>query len=389
MKQFDTYKMAVNIVERYHRKYISLYKQIEKTMSTAYVMKLNKQIAALQVDKSWIAQLQKTVSQLSIGMDSPAVELAKSANLSISHMIGRVQLPDDAIRQATRMSQSWREEINRMQKMANSISISEAAVRSHLADISRLTILAQGSLSVIPHAEIGEALNLTTGIRNTLSKSFLDFSLSYTTLFQSFEKSDFGVLISPPKISQLPSIEYFNASDLINVISAENVESELEEQKQQVQNEINDEIEGTLPILLSELDENLIRLWEGARDALDSRNADRVRHFAISLRELFTQVIHRLAPDDYVREWSTSPQDFSRNRPTRRARLLFICRGINHGPFVDFVKKDIAAVLEFTNLFQRGTHEVTAPYTEEQLVALRSRMESMLRFMLEISRLNS
>ena len=137
------------------------------------------------------------------------------------------------------------------------------------------------------------------------------------------------------------------------------------------------------------MDDSLVQLWEGARGAFDSSNPDRVRHFAVSLRELFTHVLQQLAPDDKVRQWSTSPDLFSDNRPTRKARLLFICRDISNGSFIDFIEKDIAAVLELVKLFQRATHQVIVPYTEAQLEALMIRMESSIRFMLEISQLGS
>ena len=70
--------------------------------------------------------------------------------------------------------------------------------------------------------------------------------------------------------------------------------------------------------------------------------------------------------------------------PTRQARLLFICRGVNHDPFRRFVNKDVSAHLELIQILQRGTHELSIGLTYEQLRALVVRTESLLRFILVI-----
>ena len=46
--------------------------------------------------------------------------------------------------------------------------------------------------------------------------------------------------------------------------------------------------------------------------------------------------------------------------------------------------KDVDATLEFLQLFQQGTHEVTSSFSEIQLDTMKHRMESALRFVLEI-----
>lgn len=133
-----------------------------------------------------------------------------------------------------------------------------------------------------------------------------------------------------------------------------------------------------------EFNSELIIPLNGARKSLRSNNPDRIRHFAISLRELFTRVLHSLAPDEKVGEWSQDPNHYHKGRPTRRARLLFACREINQDPFSNFIEKDIDAVIAFLKLFQKGTHEAKSNFTDAQLTALQNRAESTLRFLLEI-----
>jgi hypothetical protein len=138
--------------------------------------------------------------------------------------------------------------------------------------------------------------------------------------------------------------------------------------------------------LLSDLDPNLLIPFAGARDAIRSTNPDHVRHFSISLRELFTQVLHRLAPDNAVKSWTSNPDHYAEGRPTRKARLLYVCRKINHGDFSAFLEDDVSAVLKFLNLFHGGAHNVRSDLSPEQLHAMFVRMKGVLQFLLEIRR---
>ena len=155
------------------------------------------------------------------------------------------------------------------------------------------------------------------------------------------------------------------------------VEPELYE----IEEESVDDLEELLPLI----DPELIRLLRGARKAFASDNPDRVRHTITSFRELFTQVLRHLAPDDEVKNWSTSAKDLDKGRPTRRARLMYICRSINCPPFSEYVQKDVEMMLEVAELLQRGTHQVAIPYTEKQLLALKVTLENGIRHLIEIS----
>ncbi|MGI9065824.1 MAG: hypothetical protein ACR2HX_05390 [Pyrinomonadaceae bacterium] len=184
-----------------------------------------------------------------------------------------------------------------------------------------------------------------------------------------------------PALSRLPAVEYYNGAILTTRLAGEKETEEDRDTRDVIVLENRD----VLNEFLSRLNPKLIAMRDGAREALNSSNPDRVRHFSVSLRELFTQVLHQLAPDHEIQEWSSSPEHYSKGKPTRKARLLYICRHINQVPLVRFVEKDIDAAVEFINLFQRGTHAVDAPYTPLQLTALEVRMDSTLRFIFEVS----
>lgn len=382
MNEFDTYKSLVKIIEKYRLQNMTLASQLTKAMSQAFDASAIKAIASLKFDFPKITGLQTTLLDLSKQMSSPVVELTRLANISISRMLETVSPLNEVARQINSISQGWGKQL---QLIHNSITASQIALYPHLARISEVTILAQASLSRFPWGEVGNTLKITNELKDTLSSSFLEFSRSYSALYRSFEEPASSVLLFPPIISELPSLEYFTGADLLESISVEVTESELAEEKQRVRSEILSETEDAIQTLLANLDVGLVKMLQGAGRAIDSNNADHVRHFTVSLRELFTKILHRLAPDDKVHEWSTSSEHFSNSRPTRKARLLYIYRNINHGPLNEFVERDIELLLDLMDIFQSGTHKVTTHYTQEQLSALKIKTESAIRFLLEVS----
>lgn len=213
-----------------------------------------------------------------------------------------------------------------------------------------------------------------------------EFTESYDALLQSMtaHPTQFGIL--PPVVATLPSVEFYNANRVLEVFSDEDIAPELQVKYQNIDEEIALDTEDSLEILLRELDPGLIRMWRGVSDALSSESEDRVRHFSVSARELFTHIIHKLAPDDEVQEWTDNPNHFDKNRPTRRARVLYICRDFDYSQFSNFVDKDTTASIALSDLFQSGVHAQETDLTPGQMSALKMRIESTLRFLLETAR---
>jgi hypothetical protein len=249
-----------------------------------------------------------------------------------------------------------------------------------LGRIMEASFLAQASLADIVPVGVGSIVNLDNELRLSLAQTLNDVSASYAHLLK-FDRPVLPELFSfPGSISRLPSIEYFRSADLTEVISVREEERLLRQQKQAFRKVISSDAERSLNSLLSALDPNFISVWKGAREARQSGNPDKIRHFTISMRELFTQVLHRLAPDDEVRAWTKRPEHYSNNIPTREARLLYICRGINSPPLDRFVENDVRTVIEFLKIFQIGTHEIAPQFTDEQLIALEAKLENTLIF---------
>ena len=279
----------------------------------------------------------------------------------------------------------WEEQLQAIMKIAGEMPRYDLVVQSHLAEILKLSVLSQTSISRLAWESLGDVLNVQAPVRSVLQNTFLDFTQSYSKLFKSWENQPSFILSLPPIVSKFPAIEYFNGVAVVDSITSKyHEDTELQEEKLHTEKEIGDETEGKLETLLVKMNPELIIPLRGARQSLDSANPDRIRHFSASLRELFTHVLNTLAPDDKIRAWSTASEHYDKGKPTRRARLLYICRGVNQDQFSNFIEKDIDAGLEFLQLFQRGTHEVVPNYTDVQLRVMLTRMESLLRFLLEI-----
>jgi len=136
--------------------------------------------------------------------------------------------------------------------------------------------------------------------------------------------------------------------------------------------ELRERVSAQLEPKLGDLHAGLPTMWVGAREALRSSNPDRIRQAAVSTRELITHVLHLLAPDADVREWTKTPEHFHEDKPTRRARILYICRHVTTGrsQYAQFVEKILAGTLAKLELLQKGTHEIEASITAARCEAL-------------------
>lgn len=261
------------------------------------------------------------------------------------------------------------------------VKVSTLGIESNFSKLSATSILAECSLSGFKWNELGAQIGIDQSTQLRLGESIRAVSESYSELFKSIQAAPLSIINYTPSVIRQPPIEYYNGAELCRLISIPDQplpEREFFSNKIMIDNKLA--LERNLPIIGSDL----VQLWDGANQALASNNPDRVRHFSSSVRELMTNVLHKLSPDDDVKKWSSDPSFYKDGRPTREARLMYICRDINAGPFKTFVKKDVVATIEFINLFHEGTHKIKAAFTENQLLALKAKAESTLNFWLGI-----
>jgi hypothetical protein len=140
--------------------------------------------------------------------------------------------------------------------------------------------------------------------------------------------------------------------------------------------------------LLRSLDPALATPYIGARDSLESSNPDRARHVLTSLRELWNHLLRRLAPDNAVLSWIPGNRQglLHEGNPTRRARVLYICRDLDHAPLSDFVDRDTSALVILVDLLNR-VHQLESELSDAELRALLLRTDSWLLYILQIARI--
>lgn len=322
--------------------------------------------------------------------NSAVFDLVQSANGSALRLLNDVRPQIVEFERLHGIPQSWVRELDLFRRdHALPDATLEMALGTRLSLITERSLLAQTALAQLDLESIGGALQIDDSLRNIARDRFVEFADSYNDLFRSYEAPANSVLAVTPVLLELPTNEFFASVDVLGVSAGRDIENEgdkFDSDRRSVRREIAAETGDRLQALLIDLDPGLVRMREGAIQALISNNQDRVRHFTVSYRELLTQVLHKLSPDEEVRTWSTSPKDYADERPTRDARLRFITRGINHGPLTDLFKKDIAATVAVFNVFNGGTHAVTSGHTEAQLLALKTKAEVTLLFLLETAR---
>lgn len=137
--------------------------------------------------------------------------------------------------------------------------------------------------------------------------------------------------------------------------------------------------------LLQSIDPALATTYLGAHEALPGRNPDRARHVLSSLRELWNHLLRRIAPDERVLAWvpSSNTDLVHEGRPTRRARVLYVCRNLNHPPLAAFIDQDTRALVRFVEFFNR-VHALRQELTDEQLRALLLRTDSWISYILQV-----
>ena len=289
--------------------------------------------------------------------------------------------------------QEMTERVRRSQDMWARSIVSSAGVSSGALGVAGIiardfthmansALLAQKCVAHIALLRIPRAGDFSSHWSAPLFTSVADMATSYRELWNGLAADRTKFLAVPSYSTRDPSVEMYLALHQLGATVCQ-------EKVNLVEQEFLVEVEPTeeyLYRLVESVDAELVHLYRGAVEAVRSSNADRARHVCTSLRELVTQILHRLAPDELFFEWNQNHCNIVNNRPTRKGRLLYICRNINHGPFATFLERDVEAALEFLQLFQKGTHTIKQSFDGKQLGALMVRMECLLYFLIKISR---
>lgn len=382
IKDFMEKSRNSDLVSRFEES-ISAYHKLMKEIGTDFAIAnrslMDSALIAAKELGPGIAALKDTAALSSI---TATIGLANLANESISKLSISSSIKE-MISESSKISADWRKTFEAVMDYKPSASFESAikGIQSQISRISEISLLGEKSLFKIHSNNIASLLSPSLSIRDSLIGRNLDFVDSYKVLFQSLSDKSVNYLSLAPAVSTLPPIEFYQNNRFLETISVPKKDSAAEAR---FNKELSAKAEDELENLLNLVDPTLIKPWRGALAALNPKNPDAVRHFSISMRELLTAIIHKLSPDDKVKAWTSKAEHYHDNRPTRKARLLYICRNANHAPFNTFLEKDIDTLLACNDIFQEGTHAIDAPLSTYILKELRNRAGSSFRLLLRI-----
>lgn len=306
------------------------------------------------------------------------------ANRGLSEQLCALSQQSEIQRAAASLGSSWERTISLYKGLSRAQAASELALQTHYTSIAETVMLAQQRLLSVPWNTLNSTAGLKPADLFSARQSFTKLTGVYESLVDSFSEHGNFIASFPPIVSSGPPAEMLTSVGVLNSISREPEGDEDNDVVDALEDDIRVEIVESLDELLLELDPNLRSMWLGAKESLWSDNSDRARHVLFSLRELVTQTLHLVAPKEAVTGWTSDPAHFHNESPTRRARILYVCRNINHDPFSAFIDADVKAGIELITLFQRG-HQMAIPFSDVQLATLVIRAESLLRLLLLVS----
>lgn len=257
----------------------------------------------------------------------------------------------------------------------------QANVAKSLAEISGAAALSCQLFGRVDYAKIQKTLSVPDTMMRSLVKT-VDSSL---TSYDKFVRT----IHSPTDVMRLPEFILPGATREIATTGYVLTSLDIEEDAPQSSSETTQEERGRIEDmrceeLLHRLHPDLVIPYRGARDALTSNSVDHVRHVLTSLRELWTHVLHHVAPDASIREWRNDSKYYHEGRPTRSARVLYVCRGLCTDTFSTFLDNDTKGLIDLIRFLNR-VHEINPNVTRAQLKALFLKTETWLLYLLQIN----
>lgn len=329
---------------------------------------------------------------------SSSLEAARIANISLSHLLGNNSILEMSkvfqsnlhinqnLTGLTNPISSFLKQESSIAKLSSFPAIDKSitslfATSSNIGKIAEYSLQAERNFSTLTIKNIGSRLKIEESTIPSLWDTLTDCSKSFSNLWTSYESNPKSFVELPPILLRIAPIEYFNTSSLIEKISVEENE---DSEETLLTNDLLIENEETLVMLLPKLNPHLLKMWKGANQALVSDNNDKVRHFVTSIRELFTHVLHLIAPDDAIASWPDRKEEYYANgKVTRRGRLQYLYRNVRNEHFNEFIEADIKTTLFLINLFQEGTHAINSKLTDSQLISIKVKVESTLKYLLQ------
>ena len=348
--------------------YLSVLEQMERTMEP---------IRRQQMEISRALEMSGAAARIQ--------EIA-SANQHWQKVIKQATATSRITESLTAAHQSWLERIKPIQHDFSHFLQLQVSAKLALCDTSLLLTATERLMAGIDFEAIKSRFQIELPIISGLESSIAHVVTSYGSLSESLrEISDITRL--PAFVLPGATREIYTTGFALETLRPWD-ERDDEEAGMEIQLIAEAELETSGCIgLLQQVDPGLAQPYIGARDALNGNNADRARHILSSLRELWNHLLRRLAPDELVSAWipgNANQQDLlNEGRPTRRARVLYVCRELNNDPLTEFLTYDTRALVKLIELFNR-VHELDTKLTDKQLRAIILKTDSWLMYILQI-----
>lgn len=303
------------------------------------------------------------------------------ANQNLQHIIDQTTASSRLAADLTRVHHTWLRDLTSVQNQAAALQVEAKLSLGKMA--YRLTV-SECMFARIDIPAISQSIALPENAILRLRAFSDDLTVTYKKLAESFRT--YQDIIHLPKFV-LPGAtrEVFFANHTLDKLG-ERDEAESEQDLAELAL-VEEAIEETsnCPALLRDVDPQLVKMYEGALRALRDDNPDRKRHVLSSLRELVNHLLWKMAPDESVLSWipANNGNWLHEGKPTRSARLRYLCREIEHGPMDDFVIADTKAMVKFIEILNRA-HQLEIKLSSQQLQALLHRTASFVTFIVPI-----
>ena len=309
-----------------------------------------------------------------------------NANQHWQEMIKQATATSRIAENLTAAHQSWVERIKPIQSDNSHLSQLQALAKLDLCDVSLQLAATERLMAGIDFEAIRSSFQIEMPAIPRLEDSITHAATSYRCSAESLrEISD--IMRLPNFVLPGATREIYTTSFALNTLHPRSEQNDDVEIENQLITEAETKTSGCIA-LLQQVDPRLARPYIGARDALHSSNADRARHILVSLREMWNHLLRRLAPNDLVVAWIPEAPNqkglLHEGKPTRRAKVLYVCRELNNDPLTDFLADDTQALVRLIELFNQ-VHALETKLTDEQLRAIFLRTDSWLMYILQIS----
>lgn len=291
----------------------------------------------------------------------------------------QVDLTNEAFISSIPPHDSWNQIIGPLKNITENL---KANVYAAYFDSDYKLSLTKQMLKMINVAYSRDDQNLLNKLDNSLRIFNQDLIPSINRFYESQESVQNTLQLPAFVLPETSQEVFLHAYCLRNMSFADDSSVEEDQLIQVIEEENADCIR-----LLEYVDPKLIVPFRGAHEAIRQRNTDWERHILSSLRELWNSLFRRLAPNNEVLPWIPIPnrneEYVVKDKPTRKARITYICRNINNGPLAEFVEVDVKALIKFFKTLDR-VHELDPSLTEVQLNSILIRSDSAIKYLINI-----